>query len=185
MVVCREEGKRLCGAMKNVGYPALLSAALLLATIAAGAESIYKSVDREGRVTYSSQPPSKAARIEAVKVPPTPSAEATDEAIKRIKETKKETDARFKELMESRQQRAEERKEARERKRLETEAAERQQRYDEALEQLRRPALYYPLYPRYWPYPPQPPVHPLHPPGPAPVPNKPYHSHINTPARNW
>ncbi len=178
------ERKTWCRAMKLIRYLALLSAALLLATVALGAGSIYKSVDEEGRVTYSSQPSSEAAKTEPVRVPPSPSAEATDEAVKRMKETEKEADARFKSLMENRQQKAEERKEVQEHKRLEQEAAEQQRRYDEA---LRRSSVYYPPYRGHWPwpYPPHPPVHPPHPPRPTPLPNRPYQSHINTPARDW
>lgn len=170
--------------MKLISYLALLSAALLPATVAVVAGSIYKSVDEEGRITYSSQPPGEAAKTEAMRVPPSPSAEATDEAVKRIEETEKEMDAQFKSLMERRQQKAEERKEARERKRLEQEAAEQQRRYAEA---LRRNSVYYPPYRGHWlwPYPPHPPVHPPHPPRSAPLPNRPYRSHINTPARDW
>ena len=62
-------------------------ACLLLLTLLAGtaaAEQIYRSVDAEGNVTFSSTPPADAAAVEAVSVPPGPSAEQQQEARERM-----------------------------------------------------------------------------------------------------
>lgn len=44
--------------------------ALLLTSLLASAQSIYKTVDEEGRVTYSDQPPKQSQKAESPELPP-------------------------------------------------------------------------------------------------------------------
>jgi hypothetical protein len=62
----------------------ILSAVLLLAQSAFGQE-IYRSVDAEGNVTYSDQPPTGNQKAEPIELPPPPSAEQIRESEKRNK----------------------------------------------------------------------------------------------------
>jgi TolA-binding protein len=57
----------------------------LLAACAATAQSVYKSVDAQGRVTYSSSPPSTAAgeTVEKVRIAPGPTERQQREAARR------------------------------------------------------------------------------------------------------
>ena len=69
----------------------VIAAALGLGTISA-AETIYKSVDAEGRVTYSSEPPAQAVESQPVTLPKAPSEAEHQEAIMREKELQKAAD---------------------------------------------------------------------------------------------
>lgn len=60
----------------------LLGLALLAGT--AAAEQIYKSVDADGNVTFSNQPPADAVDVDEVKVKPGPSAAAQQAARERV-----------------------------------------------------------------------------------------------------
>jgi hypothetical protein len=55
---------------------------LLTGTVTAG--QIYRSVDAEGNVTFSSEPPENATSVEEVDIPPGPSAEEQHEARERM-----------------------------------------------------------------------------------------------------
>ncbi|MDX1433551.1 MAG: DUF4124 domain-containing protein [Gammaproteobacteria bacterium] len=57
--------------------------ALLCASHQASAYGIYKSVDAEGNVTYSSSPQPSGGRVERVHLPPAPSQASVDEALAR------------------------------------------------------------------------------------------------------
>ena len=70
----------------------LLLAAVLGAAPPIMAETVYKSVDADGRVTYSSEPPEKAVESKAVTLPPGPSEAERKDAIKREKELQKAAD---------------------------------------------------------------------------------------------
>lgn len=86
---------------------------LLLAGLvsqAATADPLYKWVDKEGRVTYSSTPPPGNARFETVKAPPTP----TGEEIRQAEERARKTEEQASELeAQRREQEAKEAEEAR------------------------------------------------------------------------
>jgi hypothetical protein len=60
----------------------MLVLVLLAGTAMAG--QIYRSVDADGNVTFSSEPPGNATTVEEVKVRPGPSAEAQREARERL-----------------------------------------------------------------------------------------------------
>lgn len=180
--------------MKHIDPSCVLALAFVLPFAAFGADRVYRSVDEEGRVTYSSQPPKDAVEVEGMDVGPEPSAQTTEEARARVKEIEQRTDAQFQAMMERRRLEAQARREAREeaeRRRLEREAADRQRRIDESLDRLAIERPYYRRYPLdwRWPYRPPRPIHRNHPPRqrhyPIISPNRPYDSHINTPARNW
>jgi len=57
---------------------------LVLLSGTAAADQVYRSVDADGNVTFSSTPPANAAAVEEVSVRPGPSAEAQREARARI-----------------------------------------------------------------------------------------------------
>jgi hypothetical protein len=65
-----------------------IAAIALLGTFAAMAQEIYKSVDAQGRVTFSSSPPPGAPGelVQEVKIPPGPTEEQRQEAAQRAKE---------------------------------------------------------------------------------------------------
>ena len=71
--------------------PLVMVAALGWFSMAA-AETIYKSVDAEGRVTYSSEPPAKAVDTQTVTLPKAPSETDQEAAIEREKELQKAAD---------------------------------------------------------------------------------------------
>lgn len=135
--------------------------ALLLAAIAchaAHADQLYKWVDSEGRVTYSSSPPPAGARAQPVAEPPKPSREEVEQ-----------TEARLKR----------EREAAREleQQRLEQEAAQREREAEEARRRAQETpptvVIEKPVYvPQPMPYPPvmAPPPRPAPPPQPIPIP---------------
>jgi len=58
----------------------ILLVMLLVPSIALAAEPIYKSVDEQGNVTYSAQPPATGAKSETIAVPPPPSEEDVQRA---------------------------------------------------------------------------------------------------------
>lgn len=166
-----------------------LSAGILFTVAAFASNTVYKSVDESGHVTYSTAPPEDAVEAEAVQIPPGPSAKATEQAIERAKEMEQKADAQFEALTKHRQQEAQARRDA-ERLRLERESAERQRHYDQSAERLARDRVYFPIYPPYWGgiYPPHPPIQLPHPPKPSHpivVPQRRSHSHINPPTRGW
>jgi hypothetical protein len=136
-----------------------LACLLLTANPAAAADTLYKWVDCDGTVTYSSTPPPAGAPAEELKIAPPPSDEAVREAAERA-------------------QRAAERA-------RELEAQRAREAADEAAEAARRRAaqppppvivevpVYVPQPIYYYPpilRPPRPPVRPPHPPAPPPFP---------------
>ena len=135
--------------------------ALLLAAMAchpAHAQQLYKWVDSEGRVTYSSTPPPSGARAETVAEPPKPTREEVEQTESRLKR---------------------EREAARklEQQRLEQEAARREREAEEArLRAQENPPTVVIEKPVYVPqpvtYPPvmAPPPRPAPPPQPLPIP---------------
>lgn len=114
--------------------PILLAGALLL-TQPAHATGIYKSVDADGHVTYSSRPPSEAIHVEKITITPdyavTPGAD-TQANLDAIKQTADQ-------LEQERKQREQERK------------AAQQQAEEEASQQTEAPPEtvihYYPVFP--------------------------------------
>jgi len=59
----------------NAMHRQILLVMLLVPSIALAAEPIYKSVDEQGSVTYSAQPPATGVKSETIAVPPPPSEE--------------------------------------------------------------------------------------------------------------
>ena len=72
--------------MSQFTHPIRTFCMLLLALLAvtAAAEQIYKSVDAEGNVTFSSEPPADAVNVDEVKVQPGPSDAARQAARERV-----------------------------------------------------------------------------------------------------
>lgn len=72
--------------MKHSANPVVNCCLLALALLAGAvsAEQIYRSIDADGNVTFSSQPPADAVDVDEVSVPPGPSAEAQAAARKRV-----------------------------------------------------------------------------------------------------
>jgi len=68
--------------ISSVITPCTLALALLAGT--ASAEQIYRSIDADGNVTFSSQPPADAVDVDEVSLPPGPSAEEQAAARKRV-----------------------------------------------------------------------------------------------------
>jgi hypothetical protein len=175
--------------MKQHAKLVLLPVAALLPIEICGADTFYKSVDEEGRVTYSSQPPPDAIEVKSLQVEPGPSEEETEQAREQAKKLEQEVDAMYDELVERRTREAQALKEA-------LEAAERERSASELNERLQRieESLSWPVnaYPYYWRYPwpwwtrhprPRPPIHPPPPARPvAPIyyPIRPTQSHINS-----
>jgi len=111
----------------------------MLPVVAHGAETVYKSVDEAGHVTYSSRPRESAAEVERVQLPPGPTNEAAEKAQDRANAVEQAVDSQYQEVMERRRKKAQaeqEAQEAAERERVARETAERQQRIEEALDQL-------------------------------------------------
>lgn len=79
-------------------YAFLLLLVALVAQPAAAADPIYKSVDSEGRVTYSSTPPPQGAKTEKVAVPPPP----TEDSIRQAEERARKTQAQVSEMQNQR-----------------------------------------------------------------------------------
>ena len=135
---------------------------LLIGLGTAMADKIYKSVDAEGNVTYSSEPPDDSVNVERIRVAPSPGEEqlrAAQERERRISESANT-------LADQREQREEARRKA-DREAAERRAAEaqRQPTYEE-----RRRDRYYYGYPGLW-YP----IPPLHPGQPGRPPHRPHH----------
>jgi len=177
--------------MKQLTKPLFLALAALPPIGAAGADTLYKSIDETGQVTYSSQPPKDAVEVEALQVVPGPSADEVENAAERAQRVERAVDDRYQALMERREQEEQLRKEAEEAEesaRIARETAERLQRIEES--QSLEPGVALPYYPGYpyngWrPYPPYPPYRPWpRPPRNDRKHNRPFHDHINTPARN-
>jgi hypothetical protein len=149
----------------------LAAAALVLLPLASPAEeTLYKSVDAAGNVTYSDEPPSDAAQIEDLQIRQGPTPEATQEAAERSERMTKEADARYDALMEQRRQQAEARQQAaatRQRE-LERQHAEQDDTDDDET------VIYtWPPWPPHYhphPHPPRPPIPPDPPPEPEPRP---------------
>ena len=59
----------------------VLSCAVAIASVTA--ETLYKSVNEKGEVTFSDSPPENAARVEQIKVDPAPTIEQQRESMKR------------------------------------------------------------------------------------------------------
>ena len=153
--------------MKKTGLVRVLSVVLWLPLAAFAQDAIYKSVDKEGHVTYSAQPPPGAAKVEDVQLPPGPSEEAVQESLERAKSIGEAADARYDATMEQRRQEAEARKKAQE----QAAAAEQQRRIEESLQEQESEPYYsdfwpgwrrpIPPHPPYPPHPPRPPHPPL------------------------
>lgn len=169
----------------------LLAAVLLQPFAAEAGNTLYKSVDEEGRVTYSSTPPEDAVEVEGLRVPPGPSAQTKEEARARVKAIEERSREQYQELKEGRKRAAQARVEAQERERREQEEAERQRRLEESLD---RPSYGWSYSRPYWPvwgwgYPsPHPPIHLPRPPIhelPEQRPSWRSRGHINSPTRRW
>jgi len=148
--------------------PPLLT--LLLAVLAwqpACADPLYKWVDSEGRVTYSSTPPPAGAKAEKVEVAPPPSAEDIWQAEERAKRIEAQAEGLTNQRLE---QEAEERaREAEEARRREAEQAKRPVVIEKPVyvpQPLYYPPPRKPPPPRPPKPPPQPPIKPL----PSPMP---------------
>jgi Domain of unknown function (DUF4124) len=72
--------------MRRLTCTVIASCTLLLALLAgtAAAEQIYRSIDADGNVTFSSQPPAGAVTVDEVSVQPGPSEAAQREARERM-----------------------------------------------------------------------------------------------------
>jgi len=70
----------------------ILLVMLLVSSIALAAEPIYKSVDEQGNVTYSAQPPATGAKLETIAVPPPPSEEDVRRAEEQAGKVKAQAD---------------------------------------------------------------------------------------------
>ena len=164
--------------MRSVRYrPAILIPLLFAGTCVA--QTLYKSVDEQGHVTYSETPPADAVETKSVPIAPGPSRENAERARERARAMAEEADTKYQELMERRKEEEEARKKA-ERERADREAAERQRAADESSYEGPYP------YGWRWPYP-YPPIRPPIPPRPThPIvpPKRPYGGHINPPIRN-
>ena len=71
----------------------LLLTDFLCASSLASAEEIYKSVDADGNVTYSSVPTEEAVEIQPVSVPDVPSAAQQQEAVQRERQLQQAADS--------------------------------------------------------------------------------------------
>ena len=154
--------------------PAGLILALLLYVLTstpitlAHATRIYKSIDANGNVTYSSVPPENAEHVEKMHVPNNYNVDSSSTDTSNFDQIK----AAAEELEADRKQREQEREEARE-KLAEKEATKPAEKPPE------REIHYYPAYPPYYypypgrPRPPRPPHPRPRPPQPAPLPPNP------------
>jgi uncharacterized protein with WD repeat len=164
------------GILVKTAWRPLAAAALTSLALAAGAgETLYKSVDAAGNVTYSDEPPADAVQVQDVQVEPGPTPEAEQEAAVRSKQMTREADAAYDALMEQRRQQAE----AREKARQEAEAArqrelERQRAAEDDTDDDATVIYTWPPWPPHHhprPHPPRPPVPPTPPPEPEPGPH--------------
>jgi len=127
--------------------------ALLLGS-GAWAQSLYKSVDEQGQVTFSDSPPANAVNVEQVEVQPGPTAVQQQEGIDRMKRMESQAS----ELGEANAQRAEERKEMQQQAQQGQDDVQPVTEYNNDRAYQGRPV-----------YPPivRPPIHPVHPIAPA------------------
>lgn len=148
----------------------VLSAFLLLPNAVAGGDTVYKSVDESGHVTYSAEPPADAATVEGVKLNAPPSDETTKEALQRAQDMEREADTRYDAMMEHRLREEAARNEAQAAAR----AAEEARRAEESSEDSDSEETDSIWYRRDWPrpHPPWPP-HPPRPPHPPQPPHPP------------
>jgi hypothetical protein len=150
--------------MKTIERLFVLSAVLCLPMTGLGGDAVYKAIDDSGNVTYSAEPPTDAAIVESVEIPPGPSEEATWEALERARDTEEAADRRYDAKMERRQQEADARAKAQE----EARTAEQARRAAESADDPDAESPDYLWYGRDWlrPYPPHPPLppRPPHPP---------------------
>jgi len=141
----------------NHTYVLPLLLALLLPT--AYADLIYKSVDSEGNVTYSSTPPA-GVKAQKVELPPPPTEDETRQATERIKQQAE---------LASEMERSRLEQEAREQARADEEARQREAQKPIVIEKpvyVPQPVYYPPVPTR--PRPPRPPLPPVKP---RPLPN--------------
>jgi hypothetical protein len=92
----------------------ILFAASLLVALPAAAQQVYRWVDANGNVNFSSTPPPDARAAEPVDLPPTPSAEEVEAARQREQSLQQLGDQLSQERQDRESQRAEERKAAQE-----------------------------------------------------------------------
>jgi hypothetical protein len=149
----------------------LAAAALVFLPLASPAEeTLYKSIDAAGNVTYSDEPPINAVRVEDVQVQQGPPPEAAQEADERLERMTEEADARYDALMEQRRQQAEVRQQAAATRQRELE----RQRVEEDDTDDDATVIYtWPPWPPHYhphPHPPRPPLPPGPPPEPEPRP---------------
>ena len=76
----------------NAMHRQILLVMLLVPSIALAAEPIYKSVDEQGSVTYSAQPPATEVKSETIAVPPPPSEEDVRRAEEQASKVKAQAD---------------------------------------------------------------------------------------------
>ncbi|MBS1235839.1 MAG: hypothetical protein H6R46_634 [Proteobacteria bacterium] len=76
----------------NAMHRQILLVMLLVPSIALAAEPIYKSVDEQGSVTYSAQPPATGVKSETIAVPPPPSEEDVRRAEEQASKVKAQAD---------------------------------------------------------------------------------------------
>ena len=89
-------------------------AGLLIAASAAAQQAVYKSIDANGNVTYSSTPPPDAARAEAVELTPPPAPTEIEAAQQRAQALQELGDQAYREREERSAELAESRRAARE-----------------------------------------------------------------------
>jgi len=92
----------------------ILVAAGLFVALPAAAQHVYRWVDADGKVTFSSTPPPEGKAAETVELPPTPSADAIEAARQREQSLQQLGDQLSQQRREREAQRAEERRAARE-----------------------------------------------------------------------
>jgi hypothetical protein len=91
-----------------------LAAGLLAAAHAAAQQPVYKSIDADGHVTYSSTPPPGAAHAEAVELPPPPAPTEIEAAQQRAQALQERGEQAYRQRAERAGQLAQERPAARE-----------------------------------------------------------------------
>lgn len=69
----------------------ILMFALLAPALAVSAAPVYKSVDEQGNVTYSAEPPADAVQSEQIAVPPPPSEEEVRQAEEATRQLQEQT----------------------------------------------------------------------------------------------
>lgn len=133
-----------------------------LAISVASASSVYKSIDRYGNVTYSSELPESAVEVEQVTIPPPPSEEEQLKALERSRQLIERSDDLVRQRMELNLELAKEKSRARQ--------AVEARRAEEARLEYDQQRQNYPLYgwtmhrsyppSRHWrPMPPRPPAY--------------------------